>query len=269
MKRILTICIVIMFFCISCSNTGTKDPVDMDEILKISTWLLDKELEGTGRWGYIDSATREYPHVVDGDGYWIPDDGITEVKNEDVFVYESLEAGVPRTMAPMTMCIFKDGELINYNNLNIFVDFDGIVEVETKNPADSSLRLSYRLNGSMITESNSIRTSAPVNINVCPVGKETSVEATEILIARDTVVGKEYTIYIRAYELDGTLAVAAELKLISIPDPEYPWQTAHKGRYGELYSANEERTRFCSIELVSYTYSEMHILRGEAFERGE
>jgi len=57
--------------------------------------------------------------------------------------------------------------------------------------------------------------------------------------------------------------VTAEVKITAIPDPEYPWQTI-QGKYGEFNASCEERSHFCSIELVSYPFSEMYILRGEA-----
>jgi len=243
----------------------------MEEVLKIKTYLLSEELEGNGSWGYIDPETREKPFVADGNGYWIPYEGDVAPKNQDVFLLDTLELESPRTMAPMSMMLAKEhGEHIMYQNLVLLIDYDGIVEVETEDPSDTSLRLAYSTSDSQKpqmqnwTEENSFRTNAPLTINVCPIGKELAVEGTHRLVLSDTLVGKEYTIHIRAYQYDGTPTVTAELKLVSIPDPEYPWQTIHNGEYGELFSSNEERTRFCSIELISYTYSEMYILRGEA-----
>ena len=262
--KIIICLILILFTCTSCASSESNEPVDMNELLKISTWLLDEKLEGTGRWGYISYEEKTFPRKADGDGYWIPNDGVSQVINEDVFVFETLELGKSRTMAPMTMHMAREkGDGINYSNLNLHIDFDGIVEVVKVEPNDSSIRLRYSLNGPPI-EAEKISISAPCVINVCPVGKVVVTEGTKVLINTDTIVGKEYILQIRGCSLGGDPIVTAEIKLTAIPDPEYPWQTIHDGKYGELNVANEERTRFCSIELVSYTFSEMYILRGEA-----
>ena len=83
MIKFLILCILILFCCTSCGNKSTEEPVNMNELMKINAWLLDDELEGTGQWGYISEAEKTYPRYEDGDGYWIPDDGVTQVENED------------------------------------------------------------------------------------------------------------------------------------------------------------------------------------------
>lgn len=270
MKKFLTFIIFLLIVCTACSNSDSSEEqnFNISEALKIKTWLLDEELEGKGHWGYIDPSTRTTPHEDDGNGYWIPNDGEAEVANDDVFVYEELEVGVPRTMAPMSMHMFREkGSYIGYSNLNIEIDFEGFVEVEKIEPNDSSIRLmfSYSDNGSSPIAADSIKVNSPTIINLCPVGKITYTEgAGGLLITTDTLVDKEYTIQIRTYFDDGSPAVTAELKLTSIPDPEYPWQTVHEGHYGEMYKTNEKRTRFCKIELLSYSYSDMYIIKGEA-----
>jgi len=265
MIKFLILCILILFCCTSCGNKSTEEPVNMNELMKINAWLLDDELEGTGQWGYISEAEKTYPRYEDGDGYWIPDDGVTQVENEDVFEFEALELGVPRIMAPMTMYMTRsDGNHIGYSNLNLHIDFDGIIEVEKVEPQDDSIILKYSLNGPPIAEDN-IQISAPCGINICPIGKEHWMgEKQNTVIQRDTLVGKEYIIRIRGCTLGGDPVVTAEVKLTAIPDPEYPWETVHDGRYNAVLTSGEERTRFCSVELVSYTFSEMYILRGEA-----
>lgn len=255
-----------MFVCTSCSNSESSDEqnFNISEALKIRTWLLDEELEGKGHWGYIDPSTRTFPRKEDGDGYWIPDDGETQVANEDVFVFEELEVGVPRTMAPMSMHMAREkGDNINYSNLNLHIEFDGIIEVTKIEPTDDSIILKYSLSGPPI-ESEDIKINAPCVINVCPVGKNMDAEGKSSLIITDTLVEKEYTIQIRGCSFDGTPIVTAQIKLTTISDPEYPWQTVHKGKYDAWVQSGEEMTRFCSIELLSYSYNDMYILRGEA-----
>jgi len=272
MKRIMTAALCLMLALLtgtSCTGNKNQEPVNMDELMTISTWLLDDELEGTGRWGYIASSERTFPYTADGDGYWIPDDGVTEVANEDVFEYDTLQLGVPRTMAPMTMHMARNkGDGINYSNLNLFIEFDGIVKVKKLEPNDSSIRLRYSLNGPPIG-AEEISLTAPCGINICPVGKVLVTEGVgDSLVSSDTLTGKEYTIQIQGCSMGGEPIVTAVVKLTAIEDPEYPWQTIHSTHYGEHHRANEERTRFCSVELISYTYSEMYILGGAAGELG-
>ncbi|MBO5128392.1 MAG: hypothetical protein J6D10_12560 [Clostridia bacterium] len=267
MRKIISLLILILFACTACirPDAEPEETVPIDEVLKIRTWLLDEDLEGKGRWGYISDEERTYPYKADGGGYWIPDDGVTQVENEDVFVLEELEIGVPRTMAPMTMSMAREGrESINYYNLLLYIDFEGIVEVVKVEPNDSSIRLVYSLN-SPIIEGETAKRNGPCTINVCPVGKVVVSESTKNLVARNTLVDKEYILQIRCCAWDGTPVVTADVKITSIPDPEYSWEKDFKeGRYGELYQVGEERTRFCKIELLSYEYNEMHLLKEAA-----
>lgn len=264
--KIVCICILLLFICTSCSSAETQKPVNMEDVLKIRTWLLDEGLEGTGRWGYIslEEQIQDMSLADLGGGYWIPDDENMQVKNEDVFVYEALEVGVPRTMAPMAMHMKRDKkDAIHYTNLILDIEFEGLVKIVKIEPNDSSIQLRYSVNGSMM-EADEISIQAPCSVEICPLGKVTTAEDSFFYKTSDTIVGKEYTLQIQGCSMGGEPIVTAEVKLTTIPDPEYPWETVHEGEYTELYRKGEERTRFCSIELLSYTYSEMYILRGEA-----
>ena len=257
-RIILALILVITTF-LSCRSADSDEPVNMDELMKIRTWMLDENLEGTGRWGYTEDSDS-------GNGYWISDDGVTEVANEDVFVYEALEVGVTRTMAPMTFHMRKDGGIwIRFGYLCFDIDYDGIIKVEKIEPNDSSIQLRYAL-GSRSVKEDSFTIQGPCDIEVCPIGKVTAsdsyIDDSNFIISRDTIAGKEYTIQIQACSLAGDPVVTAKIKLTTITDPEYPWESIHKGRYDELYEYGEERTRFCKVELLSYTYSEMYILGG-------
>ena len=269
MKKAVSVFILLLMLCSSCSHSGTGEegaPVDMNEVMKISAWLLDKDLEGKGCCGFITEAEKTYPRKEDGSLFWIPNEGEAAVANEDLFVFEPLEVGVERTMAPMTLHMARDkGKAINYSNLNLVVDYDGIVKVKKIDPTDSSIRLRYSLNG-IPEEAEGIEINGPCTINICPVGKVLASIGLDTLITPDTLVGKEYLLEIQGCSLSGKPVVTATIKITAVPDPKYPWQTVHEGQYTELYQSNEKRTRFCSVELVSYTYSQMYILSGEEGE---
>lgn len=259
-SRIILALILIIITLTSCRSADSDEPVNMDELMKIRIWMLDKNLEGKGRWGY-DGNTKDYDS---GYGYWIPDDGVTQVANDDVFVYEALEVGVPRTTAPMTFHMRRENKKsIGYANFVFDIDYDGIIKVEKIEPNDSSLQLRYALGGRAV-KADSFTVQGPTDIEVCPIGKVVprEEESDSYYVAQDTVAGKEYTIQIQACSMAGDPVVTAKIKLTTITDPEYPWENIHKGRYDELYEYGEERTRFCTVELLSYTYSEMYILGG-------
>lgn len=224
----------------SCTASDTADdPKDMYDLLKISTRLWDADLEDAGRWEY-DQESRK--------GYWIPNDGVTELSYDDVFVMETLEEGVVRTMAPMGP------------NLSLDIEFEGMVNIRKIEPVDSSIRvIQFDTHGWADLDEATL--SPPCTLNIYPVGKITSTEATQYLVATDTLVDKEYTIEIQGCTLGRQPVVTAVVKITSIPDPEYPWETVHEGWYSELYQKGEERTRFCTIELVSYTFSEMYLMQ--------
>ncbi len=262
--RIILALILIITTLTSCRSADSEEPVNMDELMKIRTWMVDKDLEGKGRWAYYNDNSPE--NFDSGNGYWISDDGVTEVANEDVFVYEALEVGVPRTMAPLSFHMRREGKKgISYANLIFNIDYDGIVKVEKIEPNDSSIQLRHAL-GSMAVKEDSFSIQGPCTVEVYPIGKviasESDNSSSNFIVDRDTVAGKEYTIQIQACSLAGDPVVTAKIKLTTISDPEYPWQTVHKDKYDKYVEYGEERTRFCTVELLSYTYSEMYILGG-------
>lgn len=262
MKKISLFLTIILIVFSSCRNADSNEPVNMDELMKIRTWMVDKDLEGKGCWAYDDSSE----NFDSGNGYWIPDDGVTQVENEDVFVYEALEVGVPRTMAPLSFHMRREGKkAISYANLIFNIDYDGIVKVEKIEPNDSSIQLRHAL-GSMAVKEDSFSIQGPCTVEVYPIGKviasASDNNSSNFLVDRDTVAGKEYTIQIQACSMAGNPVVTAKIKLTTISDPEYPWQTVNAGKYDKYVKYGEERTRFCTVELLSYTYSEMYILGG-------
>lgn len=258
--RVKMICFFVLssLLLISCSSSDTTSEVaSMDNFMKISTKIVNPALIDTGYWAYDASL------IGRGSGYWVSEDG-KEYATDEVFIRQELEPGVVYTMAPISFDKLNEG----YNNLHLHFDFDGILEIETEDPTDNSVRLAYFYPQEDATakcfgaEENPIRVNAPVSIQVCPVGKKLFTEGLYNLGIRDTLIGTECTLYARAYEHNGTLAVSAEIKLTAMDDPHYPWETVHEGHYAELYKKGEVRTRFMTIEIVSYEYSDLYKLMG-------
>ena len=174
-----------------------------------------------------------------------------------MFALEELEVGEVRTLAPL-----------GYNrmhNLNLFVDFEGYIEVETEPIDDERIRLAYSLDyptepwrGNK-TQENSFRVRAPAAIEAYPIGKFTAAEA---LIQTFTLTEKEYNITIKAYDDGGDLLVTAKIKLVALDDEHFPSEQFSNW----VFAANEEKTRFMSIELVSYEYSDIYKLDESMYE---
>ena len=268
MKRMLVLLLGLLMLC-GCADGSTggvmpdrgetsaeeeeESSLHMEDLLKISTWILDPALEGKGHWMYSDDWRNHSEW-----GYWVPNEGEPAVADEDVFLLERLEVGVPRIAI---MDSFDDAETEGFD---IRVDFDGIVEVTKVEPADNSILIDFyeddywdQWNGL-----TSIQRNGPVGVSVLPVGKLLSYEGVGGRLGiHSTLTGKEYTLKIKGYELDGSLLVTAELKLTAIPDEGFPYEEVMKNGafgYGEIYGYGEDRTRFCSVELVSYEYSDQY-----------
>jgi len=238
MKKItIVLCAVIIL--LSFNSCSSDEPESVTEALKISTWLLDKNFEGTGYWAFDDG-------IVGGN--WISYDSDVKIDHKKVFKLEQLALNEVRIIAPL-----------NYNNmpnLNLLFDFDGILEIEPENPEAQTIQLSYNDDFSIepafnfsISTWGSVSMIGPVNINVCPIGKFTEQTGN---IRGDTLVGEEYYINVKAYKHDGTLYITAKLKLTAIEDKEYPQDEF------SFLEKGDEKSRFLSIEVVSYEYSDIY-----------
>ena len=54
--------------------------------------------------------------------------------------------------------------------------------------------------------------------------------------------------------------VTAQIRLAALEDEAYPYEEvmlSNRGS-GEIWQAGEKRTRFCSVEVVSYEYSDQY-----------
>lgn len=145
----------------------------------------------------------------------------------------------------------------NMLNLNILFECDGIVELETEAPNDKCIQLAYnydyppepKIDFETMTLGK-VRMVAPINYNLYPLGKD--INQTGI-INGDTIANQEYYLNVNAYKLDGTLYITAKLKLVVLEDKEYTSEY-----YSIFGTADEERSRFFSIELVSYEYNDIY-----------
>ena len=238
----LAMCVGALF---SCSDEREDLNVRMADSLKITAYVLNSDLEGKGYWKY--DGTHEHKNK----GYWVSDDG-TEYDGTDVFVKERLELGKPRILAPFGYDYQE--------NLNIWLDSDGVIEVDTDPLNDDRIHLAYSLDNpdnptlGHRTEANAFRALAPTAVNVCPIGRY---HAGERLVTSETLVGETYYINVRTYDLEGTQIITAKLKLTAIEDPDEDFTHQDKNFF---YGDGEDVSRFMTIELVEYDYSDVYKL---------
>jgi len=243
MKRLLISVIMIwaLFTVPSCVVVEDAESVSIADSLKISTWVLDEELEGRGYWAYDDNVYK--------DGYWISNNGNTDLTFEDIFVYEELTVNTPRTLAPLGS---------HGSNINITFEFDGIVHIKTDPPNDGTVQILRKI-GDTAEYTKDFKSLAPVTINFFPIGKTTNYSG---LIHPSTLVDREYYLDVACYKLDGSPVIFARLKFVVLDDPNFPW---YEKPEGWLYTVNDKRSRFLSIELVEYEYSD--IKKFDEFEK--
>ena len=239
---LLAVCTCAIF---SCADEREDLGAKMTDSLKITAYVLNSDLEGKGYWKY--DGTHEHKNR----GYWVSDDG-KEHADDEVFVKERLELGKPRILAPFGYDYQE--------NLNIWLDSDGVIEVDTDPLNDDRIHLAYSLDNpdnptlGHRTEANAFRALAPTAVNVCPIGRY---HAGERLVTSETLVGETYYINVRTYDLEGTQIITAKLKLTAIEDPDKDFTHQDKNFF---YGDGEDVSRFMTIELVEYDYSDVYKL---------
>lgn len=247
-KRKLITCILFICFSIlllSCSDEREDLTENMADALKITAYVLNSDLEGKGYWKY--DGTHEHKNK----GYWVSDDG-KEYDDAEVFVKERLELGKPRILAPFGYDYQE--------NLNIWLDSDGVIEVDTDPLNDDRIHLAYSLDNpdnptlGHRTETNAFRALAPTAVNVCPLGRFFEGPG---LVTSDTLVGETYYINVRTYDSDGTQIITAKLKLTAIEDPDEEYKRMEREMF---YGDGENVSRFMTIELIEYDYSDVYKL---------
>ena len=135
--------------------------------------------------------------------------------------------------------------------------------MEKTEPADDTILISLDPNlQDQWTGETLISRNGPCTLNVFPVGKNLVFEGVGgALVQNNTLAGKEYFLTVKGYELDGSLMVTAQIKLTTLEDAAYPYEEVVKNTsrgYSAIWQAGEDRTRFCSVEVVSYEYSDQY-----------
>lgn len=244
MKKMLAMLLATLL-CATCACGEEEEEVKMADALKISAWVMEDGLWGTGVFTYDETISSEFCH-----GYWLADDG-TRRDAADIFALERLEVGEKRVCAPLGY---------HYDhNLNLWFDFEGIIEVEKAGPHGERLWMRWNLDVPMepwdysgtLTKEQGIRMKAPAAVSLVPIGKFSNANDVRTSF---TLPDNEYNLIIRAYDYDETLLITAEIRLTTLPDPHFPWEKFSTW----VYSSGEEKTRFLEIELVSYEYSDVY-----------
>jgi len=63
MKRIAAALLASAFVLLSCGGASPDEAKNPEEIMRISTWLLDRDLEGKGQIGFIPESEKTYPRL--------------------------------------------------------------------------------------------------------------------------------------------------------------------------------------------------------------
>lgn len=252
MKKILAI-LLLSVLLVSCGEYEPEEnKVDIKEELKINACVLNRNLEGNGYWEYIDFKDMKKL----GEGYWHTDDGKV-YESKDVFAIERLEVGEVRTLAPLGYA---------GSNINIWFDCDDIIEFETIPSDDKTLQVAYSLEDPLSpsigdwTLEHNFRMRGPAAVNICPIGYP--IYSTE-LVTETTLENREYNFIVRTYNESNELLVTAELRLVSVEDEGLPDDYSNSIF---SYTANHDLTRFLTIELVSYEYSDVYKLDESTYE---
>jgi len=242
MKKIIAALLagIILLSFSSCADENTS--YSIKDALKISAWVLDESIE-ENYWEVSDMVLTE--------------NGWYHVEREDVRL-ERLKLNEVRIMAHFNY--------LYMTNLNIFFEFDGIVEVV---PEDEYIRVGYctknsdqpyqsgRDMGMMFGE---VKVPYAVYVNVLPLDEYPSGVGIRDDIKK---TDREYYLTVNAYNFgnEKTPVIRARLKLLILEDKGLLRNYSSSGEY-----VGEERSRFLSIELISYEYSDRYIILDELWD---
>jgi len=228
MKKIIILFLAIILVSIN-SCMAREIEYGIKDALRISAWVVDKSKE---------------------EDYWrILDENINQIVEHEDFLLEQLELNKIRIMAPLSW--------LDMPNLNIFFEFEGVIGVETEG---EYIQLSYNeKNPSQpgMGPYGNFKWPLAVYANVCPLDEYSL--GGEAIVRNTAKIGCEYYLNISAYRFgnEETPIIRAQLKLVVVED--------------KISSDDEdifrvpfkERSRFLSIELVSYEYSDVYRILDE------
>ena len=231
----------------SCVAENQDYSYSIKDALKISAWVLNEDLDENGYW-----TDDEDTALIVGHGYWTESDGrVISTDDEDIFVLDQLKLNEVRPMAPMSYMFTQ--------NISIFIEFDGVIGVEAE---EKYIDLSYSSinpadpNGGGYVYGN-FKVALAVSANICPLDEYSMAGSGKI---RSTAqIGNEYYLDINAYDFenDQSPIIKAQLKLVVIEDKTRP---PGKDFFG---IPENESSRFLTVELISYDYSDRYRLMDE------
>ena len=249
MKKIIIVLLfagLILLSFSSCKAENQEYSYTIRDALKISAWVLDKSIDENGYF----TEDEHYVHHC----YWEEIGGrIIDSHEEDVFVLDRLKLNEVRTMVPMAYMM---------TNLNIYCEFDGIIEVDTD---DEYIRMANISNTSdFCMEYTNVRWTYELCVNVCPLDRYYS-SGEKMVMLGDAKVGREYSLNVNAYRFENEESpiIRAKLKFIVLEDKTSP------GSEDFLRLYPKGRSRFLSVEMISYEYSDVYIILDELWDAEE
>ena len=240
---------IILLIFSSCETVDMNYSYTIKDALKISTWVLAENIDENGYWMESESIV--------GHGYWVEStERIIDSNKNDVFMFEQLKLNKVRMMAPFNYMLMP--------NLNIHCAFDGIIEIATE---DEYMLLGYNSDnpsqpGGMGDYKN-VRMPYEIYVTVCPLNEHIS-EGHRIVRSAIKKTDREYYLNVNAYNFDNeeTPIIKVRLKLLVLEDNSF------SSSYAAL-SNSEDSSRFMSVELISYEYSDRYILLDELWDDEE
>ena len=246
MKKVILALLTVIIL-LSLSSCKTKDfeyDYNIKDALKISAWVFD-ESRGEEYFVY-DAVSKDYDYNYD----------------ESLYVYEQLKMNEVKILPPNTFY----GAIRDLVNLNMFFEFNGIIEVISPNK-DVQLSCSNSLNPFTTDTTGTDRRFYGFEVKlpkegfiaINPLGSNRGQTATFTYKEVEQLphkVGREYYLTINTYKLaDETLPViTACLKIVELDDKR---------------DSFDETTACFSVELVSYEYSDIYKMMYEIVDEDE
>ena len=225
-KIILALLICCMFLLNSCTAEEFRHSYSIRDALRISAWVFDETIEGN---------------------YYYDDDTIYE--------FERLKLNEVRLLAPMSA--------LGMENLNIFFEFDGIIEVIS---ADRDIQLSWNNNlspwvggsmqGRVFGFEHRFAIQGYLAMNPLGSGRGSRVVTSwsEVYLI-EFEVGTAYYLNVNAYRFanENAAVIRAQLRLVQLEDTH---------RFG----GDTNRSPCFSIELISYEFSDRYRIMEEIWD---